>query len=175
MRQYTVGDMVLYSVHGICRIEDKTQRDFGGQKQEYYMLKPVYTPDSTFFVPVNNENLVSKMRQILSGEEIKKLIRAMPGENFSWIEEEAARKERYQQILSDGDRTELVRMIKALYFHQQEQQKNGRRLHITDERFMKEAEKMLYEEFAYVLNIRKDQVLPFILNQVQVAEKDEVS
>ena len=56
-----------------------------------------------------------------------------------------------------------------------EQQKNGRRLHITDERFMKEAEKMLYEEFAYVLNIRKDQVLPFILNQVQVAEKDEVS
>ena len=66
-------------------------------------------------------------------------------------------------------------MIKALYFHQREQQKNGRRLHITDERFMKEAEKMLYEEFAYVLNIRKDQVLPFILNQVQVAEKDEVS
>ncbi|MEI3037019.1 MAG: CarD family transcriptional regulator [Oscillospiraceae bacterium] len=127
MRQYTVGDMVLYSVHGICRIEDKTQRDFGGQKQEYYMLKPVYTPDSTFFVPVNNENMVSKMRQILSGEEIKKLIREMPGENFSWIEEEAARKERYQQILSDGDRTELVRMIKALYFHQQEQQKNGRR------------------------------------------------
>ena len=40
---------------------------------------------------------------------------------------------------------------------------------------MKEAEKMLYEEFAYVLNIRKDQVLPFILNQVQVAEKDGVS
>ena len=65
--------------------------------------------------------------------------------------------------------------IKFVYFHQQEQQKNGRRLHITDERFMKEAEKMLYEEFAYVLNIRKNQVLPFILNQVQVAEKDEVS
>ena len=35
---------------------------------------------------------------------------------------------------------------------------------------MKEAEKMLYEEFAYVLNIRKE-VLPFILQQVQVAEK----
>ncbi len=62
-------------------------------------------------------------------------------------------------------------MIKALHFHQQEQQKKGRRLHISDERFMKEAEKMLYEEFAYVLNIRKEEVLPFILQQVQVAEK----
>lgn len=40
---------------------------------------------------------------------------------------------------------------------------------------MKEAEKMLYEEFAYALNIRKEEVLPFILQQVQVAEKNEVS
>ena len=36
---------------------------------------------------------------------------------------------------------------------------------------MKEAEKMLYEEFAYVLNIRQDQVLPFILEQIQIEEK----
>ncbi len=175
MKQYTAGDMVLYSVHGICRIMDRTQRSFGGQKQEYYMLKPVYAPDSTFFVPVDNENLVSKMRRILSGEEIKKLIQEMPDQNSYWIEEEEDRKERYQQILSSGNRTELVRMIKALHFHQQEQQKKGRRLHISDERFMKEAEKMLYEEFAYVLNIRKEEVLPFILQQVQVAEKNEVS
>ena len=139
------------------------------------MLKPVYAPDSTFFVPVDNENLVSKMRRILSGEEIKKLIQEMPDQNSYWIEEEEDRKERYQQILSSGNRTELVRMIKALHSHQQEQQKKGRRLHISDERFMKEAEKMLYEEFAYVLNIRKEEVLPFILQQVQVAEKNEVS
>ena len=88
MKQYTAGDMVLYSVHGICRIMDRTQRSFGGQKQEYYMLKPVYAPDSTFFVPVDNENLVSKMRRILSGEEIKKLIQEMPDQNSYWIEEE---------------------------------------------------------------------------------------
>ena len=32
MKQYTAGDMVLYSVHGICRIIDRTRRSFGGQK-----------------------------------------------------------------------------------------------------------------------------------------------
>lgn len=31
---------------------------------------------------------------------------------------------------------------------------------------MKEAEKLLYEEFAYALNIRRDQVLPFILQEL---------
>ncbi|MGN0625751.1 MAG: hypothetical protein ACI4I8_05750, partial [Oscillospiraceae bacterium] len=79
----------------------------------------------------------------------------------------------YQQILSGGDRTELIKMIKALYFHQKEQQKNGKRLHIPDERFLKDAENMLYEEFAYVLKIRKEQVLPFIMEQVQIAEKQD--
>ena len=43
--------MVLYSVHGICRIEDKTQRDFGGQKQEYYMLKPVSVSYTHLLIP----------------------------------------------------------------------------------------------------------------------------
>lgn len=36
---------------------------------------------------------------------------------------------------------------------------------------MKDAENMLYEEFAYVLKIRKEQVLPFIMEQVQIEEK----
>ena len=171
MKQYQPGDTVLYGVHGICKVEEKDFRDFGGQKKVYYVLKPVYAPDSTFFVPVDNEELVDKMRRILSGEEIKRLIQEMPDQNSCWIEEEQARKERYQQILSGGDRRELIKMIKALYFHKKEQQKNGKRLHIHDERFMKDAENMLYEEFAYVLKIRIEQVLPFIMEQVQIEEK----
>lgn len=71
MKQYTAGDMVLYSVHGICRIMDRTQRSFGGQKQEYYMLKPVYAPDSTFLYRVDNENLVSKMRRFCRARRLK--------------------------------------------------------------------------------------------------------
>ena len=36
---------------------------------------------------------------------------------------------------------------------------------------MKEAERILYEEFAYVLRIDRDQVLPLIMQEVQVEEK----
>ena len=39
---------------------------------------------------------------------------------------------------------------------------------------IKEAERLLYEEFAYVLNIRQDQVVPFIFQQIQVEEKTSV-
>lgn len=46
-----------------------------------------------------------------------------------------------------------------------------KRLHISDESFLKDAEKLLYEEFAHVLNITKDQVLPFIMRQIEIEEK----
>lgn len=64
-------------------------------------------------------------------------------------------------------------MIKALYGRQQRRQAQGRRLRVTDERFLKEAERVLYDEFALVLNIRQEQVLPFILEQIEVSEKTQ--
>ena len=45
---------------------------------------------------------------------------------------------------------------------------DGTELVGADEKVMKEAEKMLYEEFAHVLDIRPSQVLPFIMQQIEV-------
>ena len=36
---------------------------------------------------------------------------------------------------------------------------------------MKDAEKLLYDEFAHVLSISPEQVLPFIMEQVELEEK----
>ena len=137
----------------------------------YYVLKPVYNSNSTVYVPVDNETLTAKMRRVLSAAEIYEIIRAIPSESSMWIEDENERKEKYREILQRGDRMELVRIIKALYHHQQAQRAKGKHLHTADEHFFKEAEKMLYDEFALVLQIRPDQVVPFILQQVELAEK----
>ena len=40
----------------------------------------------------------------------------------------------------------LVELIRRMHFHSKLQLKKGRRLHITDERFLKEAEKMVCDE-----------------------------
>lgn len=39
---------------------------------------------------------------------------------------------------------------------------------------MKEAEHLLCEEFAYVLNITREQVLPYITKQIESAETQAV-
>ena len=40
-----------------------------------------------------------------------------------------------------------------------------KKLHAADERFLKEAEKMLFEELAYVFGITVEEVLPLIIKR----------
>lgn len=168
---YEINDIILYGIQGVCKIVDITEKEIDGKCREYYVLKPVYESNSTIFIPVHSEKLTAKMRRILSNEEIYALIKAIPDESTVWIDNEALRREKYSEILTSGDRAALVRMIKTLYLHRQVQREKGRKLYISDERFMNDAEKMLYDEFAYVLHIKREQVLPFILEQIKVNEK----
>ena len=39
-------------------------------------------------------------------------------------------------------------------------------MYISDERFFKEAERILYEEFQYVLDIKKEDLLPLIFSKI---------
>lgn len=168
---YQVNDTVLYGAHGVCTIQEIVERNITGTPVTYYVLRPIYDPKSTLFVPVNNQTLTAKMRRVLSETEIYHLIKTIPDEPGLWIANDHERKERYKEILVHGDRHQLIQLIKAIYQHKREQEQKGRKLHISDERFFREAEKMLYDEFALVLHIQPDQVLPFILEQIQLAGK----
>ncbi len=161
----------MYAAQGVCRVQGVEEKTFAGSRAEYYILQPVYAPQSTVYVPVDNAALTDKMRRLLSAEEVLRLIRSMPEESSAWVEDDGARKEAYREILAHGDHRELIRAVKAVYRRRQELQEKGRKLHAADERFFKEAEKMLYDEFALVLNLRPEEVLPFILDQIRQEDR----
>ena len=168
---FQINDMVLYSIYGICKIIDITKRDLCGKPMEYYVLQQIYDNKSMLFIPTHNSELTAKMKEILSPSEIYSMIRLMPHEKTIWIQNEALRKQKYAEILKNGDRAELIRMIKTLYLHKKSQIEKGKKMHVADERFLNEAEKLLHEEFAHVLHIKREQVLPFIFEQIKIDER----
>jgi CarD family transcriptional regulator len=170
---YKVGNVVLYGTQGVCRIDKISERIFNNTPALYYVLKPIHDDRSIIYVPVHNEAAASKLRQILSVQEVHDIIRSMPGENTVWIRDDKIRKATYKTIISGGDRKELAKLIKMFYLLQQEQTPagKGKKLNVADERFMKDAEKILYEEFSYVLNIKPEQVGSFITEQIVLEEK----
>lgn len=159
---YQVGSTVIYKNDGVCKITEIIVRTFREKEIEYYVLNPVHNHNAEILVPKNNSDLVGKMRKVLTKDEIIQIIEAMPNEEEIWISNETDRKEKYREILTSGDRSELVRLIKTLYIHKQNQKQCGRKLHLADEKNLRDAEKMLYDEFAYVLEIEPEDVLGYI-------------
>lgn len=150
---FQVNDVIIYGAQGVCKITDMEEKTIDGKIRTYFVMKPVGDKGSTIFVPTDNEVVLKKMRRLLTKEEIHKLIDAMAKENAVWVTNENERKELYKNILAKGDHLELIKMLKAVYAHKKEREAEGKRLHMSDERFFKDAEQLLYNEFQYVLDL----------------------
>ena len=170
---FSVGDTVVYGSQGVCRIEGTQSKKIRGEYVDYIVLKPVYDQNSTVFVPKNNEELLAKMREILSADEIYRIISELPERDPIWIDDDNIRKAKYQEMIDEGDRRKIMLIIKTLYRHKLEQEEKGRRLDQADEFILRQAEKLLHDEFALVLDIRPDEVVPFIMEQIDVHKKSE--
>ncbi|HRR77461.1 MAG TPA: CarD family transcriptional regulator [Ruminococcus sp.] len=159
---YNVGDMVMYGAFGICKVTAVEKRDFTGEEQEYYILKHINSDKNIFYVPTNNDAALSKMHPICSKAEVDELISHMNSEGLIWIDNDIKRKEEYSRIIKDADKHEIIRLIKTLYLRRKELAESGKKLRSTDENYLSLAENMLFEEFAYALDIDKSEVVEYI-------------
>ncbi len=166
---YQIGETVLYGTEGVCRIAGLQEMKFGGQRARYYVLKPVYRDGATIYVPLDNERLLERMRRVLSAEEIDAILRSVTQEELPWIEDPNERKMTYSKILTAGDRREVVRLIRTLYLRRQNLVSCGKHLRSSDDQLLRDAEKLLNDEFALVLNIPQHEVPEYIRSRVEVS------
>ncbi len=164
---YKIDDVVVYGTEGICRITGITEMKFGGEKSEYYILAPVEKEENTVYVPKNNEKVLKRMRKILTADEANKLIDSLPMEPMTWIANDRERQMAYKDIILCGKPEEVFRMVSTLYLKQKDQLAIGKKLHASDERFLRDAEKMLFNEIGYALKIKPQEVLSIILKRTR--------
>ena len=70
---FKVDDIVTYGINGVCKVAAIEEKNLMGMKKDYLVLKPLNGDKSTFYVPVDSENLLSKMKKLLSEDEINEL------------------------------------------------------------------------------------------------------
>lgn len=164
---FQVNDTIQYQAVGVCKIADISLQNLYGASHRYYVLEPVHQTGSVIYVPVDNEELVARMHRILSKEEIDELIEQIPEQGSVWIDNEKKRHEEFQKILADGKHGELIALIRTLHYRQEELlTKKRKNLNVADERAMREAENLLYDEFSAVLGIQPNEVHAYITRKL---------
>ncbi|MCI8590525.1 MAG: CarD family transcriptional regulator [Clostridiales bacterium] len=166
---YSIDDIVMYGTIGICKIEAIEEQSFNGVKRNYYVLKPLHQEGAKTFVPVDNEILVSKIHKVLSADEIKHLIGTLSDAQTKWMDKDAERKQLYTETLEKGDRKEMIALVRAVLQHKEEQMGKGKKLHICDERFLMQAQKVLYDEFSFVLHVNREEVSALLMGEVKIS------
>lgn len=163
---YEKGDLVMYGVHGVCAIVDVEEPKVDRKKSQYLVLEPREQAGSRYFVPTGNPNAMAKLRPILTPEELEALLTSDAVRQDSWIADENQRKQFYRELIGSGDRLSLLRMVRTLHAQKKAQEAQGRKFHLCDENFLRDAQRLLSTEFSVVLGITPVEVAPYILQKM---------
>lgn len=154
--KYETNDIVLYGADGICCITEITERKIGTQTHRYYILKPVCDQKSTIMVPIANTALVDKMKRVPSEDELRLALNTAAEADTSCLTDGGSCREKFNTAAYDGNVAGLLCIMKYLVCHRQHRSETGKKLHAADERVLKDTERILFDEFSYILGIDRD-------------------
>ena len=162
--KYKIGDNVIYKNSGICCVCDVKEMSFTTpEKKLYYVLSPVYSKGSHTYVPAELED---SMRDIICKEEAEKAISSFSSIELEWIPEIKARAEYLNSVIANFNRAEILAVVKMLSEHKKECESKRKKMYASDSKILNIAEKMIRDEFAFVLGIEREEVFDYIKNAI---------
>ncbi len=162
---FNVDDYIMYGKTGVCKVVDITNEKFiNGEKRKYYILSPIYNNDTIIKIPLDNDKV--PMRKVISKGDMTALINDIPNMEILWIDDEKKRIAQFETMLKSGQCEELIKLIKSIKFSKKYARSIGKKLEKTDRDIMKEAERLLTEEFAIILNVYPNEASSYILSQI---------
>ncbi len=167
---FQVGDTVVYGTIGVCTVEGITIKEIARVKKQYYVLRPMSQDNSAVYVPLDNEELLGRARRVLSPNSIKEAFGAARETELPWPENDAMRREQFAAVLAKGERSEQLRMLYAILYRQKQLSVLGKRLHVADERLLKEIYRLLAEEVAVSFGITLDDAMAYVVAETEMVE-----
>jgi CarD family transcriptional regulator len=174
--RHGIGEFVVYRNSGIYRISDIRKENFCGiGERTYYVMHSVYERNSIVYLPVDAEDLELKIRGVPRPEEIDRIIRTAKSSANVWKEEVKERAEYFDELLSRGTTSDLLWLLCVLTNYKNEIEGQRRKLYASDARILAAAEKMVSEEFAFVLGIDRSEVMSCVFDRMGKLGTDSCS
>ena len=159
---YQAGDKVVYGMHGVCVVADLEQRVVDHKEVTYLVLEPIGQPGARFLVPSHNPAAMSKVKAMLTREELEQLLSSDAIHQDAWIKDESRRKQVYRELIGSGSREKLLQMVCSLYRCRNALRSAGKKFHMCDENFLRDAEKLLASELSVTLELSTQEAIQYL-------------
>lgn len=147
---FDIGDLIIYSAHGICHIDDICEKTVLGVKKKYYILHPVEDPKLSISTPVDNDKVT--MLQLLTKKQAQEILDSFHFPGTEWIERDNERIQVYSDIVKRGDRKEISDIANTLMRRKHQVESSGKKFHVRDSKLLTNIQDILFAELAYSLD-----------------------
>lgn len=146
---FDVGDLIIYSGHGVCRIDNISVKTIEGESKHYYELHPLNGAKLKISIPVESKSVL--MLDLIERNEAEKIIESFRLPGIQWIDKNNERHQTYANIVSKGNRKEIAKVANTLLRKKHQVELNNKKFGTYDQVLLTSIESILFKEMAISL------------------------
>jgi len=162
---FDIGDVIVYSEHGLCQIDEICDKTIAGVSRKYYVLHPLAESTLTISTPVDNDKVV--MLKPMNREEAEEILNSFHQPGIDWIEDAKHRSMKYNSLVKTGNRVEIAKIANTLMRKNLELQMTNKRIYDQDRKLLHTIRTILYKEIALSLNSSFEEIENRVQNMIK--------
>ncbi|MCW1927779.1 CarD family transcriptional regulator [Bhargavaea beijingensis] len=155
---FEIGDVVIYSEHGLCKIDDICKKDLFGETRLYYVLHPIGEQTLKISTPVDGKK--KRLMRTMNRKEAEELMDVFGSRGIDWVENPKQRARAYQSLVQSGDRQKIAEVTGALM---DKKLNTDQKIYDQDRKLLNHVQTILFRELSMALGISVEDVA----NQVE--------
>jgi CarD family transcriptional regulator len=154
---FNKGDLVIYSGHGICRVDDICDKTYSGNTRTYYVLHPLENSHQlTISIPIDNQKV--NISRLIQSDQAKEILESFHLPGVDWIVNNHNRIQVYNDIVKSGNRIEIAKVVNTLIRKKQQSKLNEKKFGEQDKHLLFTIQNILFNELAISLNTTYDAI-----------------
>ena len=160
---YWIGDIVVHSGHGVCRITDKKTNP--EMNKDFFQLKTV-SNQLTIMIP--EDKVDEFLRPVISKDFFLQNLDLTKGKAINYSKDNKERRNQFQTLLSSNRLQDTLLLLKSLYSLADEKKKERKMLGSFDSQFFQQALKKASEELMFSMNLSKTEALELLEKTLKI-------
>jgi CarD family transcriptional regulator len=165
---FNIGDLVIYSSHGMCHIDDICEKTYFGVTRSYYVLHPLQDSKLMISVPVDNDKVT--MLELIHRDEAEEILESFKLPGIGWIELNNLRNQIYSETVKTGNHKEISKIVNTLMRKKHKAEVNGKKFFERDSKLLAFVQKILFTELAVSLNTTFEAIYEKSTSLINVTE-----
>ena len=161
---FNIGDVIIYSAHGLCKIDNICEKTFSDVTRTYYVLHPLEQLNLTISTPIDTDKVI--MLKTLDSEEAEDILQSFKQPGIERIQDIRKRAITYNGIVKTGNRKRIATIANTLMRKNCELSMNKKRLYDQDSRLLNTIQSTLFKELATSLNTSFEEIFEQINSMI---------